>query len=207
MSLDTYDNLKLEIIDWSKRPDVDLKIDTFIDMAETEMFSNPQAVLKIRNLETLSTAVTAGSRFLELPPGYQSARSLNLNINDATNELRFRAPEQMRPVDTVGLPRFFTITNQIEFDRLPDAVYTVNFQYYAIPTGLSSSNATNVVLDDNPNIYLFGCLWALFEYAVDEIQAQKYYARFIAAIVGANKRDKEGRYGPAPAMRIEGATP
>ena len=36
MSLDTYANLKLEIIDWSHRDDLDLKIDTFIEMAEQE---------------------------------------------------------------------------------------------------------------------------------------------------------------------------
>jgi len=207
MTLDTYANLKKEVIDFSHRGDLDLKIDTFIDMAETEMFANAQEVLKIRSLETLDTTATTTSRLIALPTGYQSMRSMRLTINSNTSNLRFRAPEQMVRVDCSGLPQFYTVTDQIEFDRTPDAAYTIEFQYYAIPTGLSSSNATNVVLDDNPNIYLFGTLWAVFEYAVDEVQAQKYYTRFINAISGANKKDKEGRYGPAPAMRIEGSTP
>jgi len=207
MSLDTYDNLRQEIIDFSHRDDVDLKLDTFIDMAETEMFANTEEILKIRSQETLNTTATTTSRFIALPTGYQSMRSMRLQINNNTSNLRFRAPEQMIRVDTSGLPQFFTVTNQIEFDRTPDALYTIEFQYYAIPTGLSTTNATNVVLDANPNIYLFGCLWALFEYAVDEVSAQKYYLRFINAIRGANKKDKEGRFGPAPAMRIEGSTP
>ena len=207
MSLDTYTNLKLEVIDFSHRGDVDLKMDTFIDMAETEMFANTEEVLKIRTMETLDTTATTSNRFIALPTGYQSMRSMRLSINSNTSNLRYRAPEQMVRVDASGLPRFYTVTDQIEFDRTPDAAYTVEFQYYAIPTKLSSSNATNVVLDENPTVYLFGALWALFEWAVDEQQAQKYYIRFINAIKGANKKDKEGRYGPAPAMRIEGSTP
>lgn len=207
MPLDTYANLKLEVIDFSHRDDIDGKLDTFIDMAETEMFANTQEVLKIRSQETLDATATTTSRFIPLPTGYQSMRSMRLQINNNTSNLRFRAPEQMVRVDTSGLPQFFTVTDQIEFDRTPDALYTIEFQYYAIPTGLSSTNATNVVLDTNPNVYLFGILWAVFEYAVDEAQAQKYYVRFINAIKGANKKDREGRYGPAPAMRIEGATP
>jgi hypothetical protein len=207
MSLDTYTNLKQEVIDFSHRGDLDLKIDTFIDMAETEMYANTQEVLKIRSLETLDTTATTTSRLIALPTCYQSMRSMRLTINSNTSNLRFRAPEQMVRVGSSGLPQFYTVTDQIEFDRTPDAAYTIEFQYYATPTGLSSSNATNVVLDDNPNIYLFGTLWAVFEYAVDEVQSQKYYTRFINAIKGANKKDKEGRYGPAPAMRIEGSTP
>ena len=207
MSLDTYANLKLEIADFSHRDDIDLKIDTFIKLAEVEMFSNTEEVLKTRVLETLDTSATTSSRLIALPTGYQSMRSMRLTINSNTSNLRFRAPEQLVRVDTSGLPRFFTVTSQIEFDRTPDAAYTVEFQYYAIPTGLSSSNTTNVVLTNNPNIYLFGALWAALEWANETELSQKWYIRFINAIKGANKKDKEGRFGPAPAMRIEGSTP
>lgn len=207
MSLDTYSNLVLEVIDWSKRRDIAGKIDTFIDMAETEMFANPQEPLKIRSLEVLDTTATTSTRFLALPTGYQSMRSMRLEFDDRVSELMYSTPEHLIRVEASGLPRAFTITDQIEFDRVPDEAYTVEFQYHSIPTGLSSSNATNAVLDSNPNIYLFGCLWAAFKYAVDEVQAQNYYRQFISAIVGANIKDKEGRYGPAPVMRVEGSTP
>jgi len=205
--LDTYDNLKLEVIEWSHRSDIDQKIDTFIVLAETEMFANVESILKIRSQETLDTTATTTSRFIPLPTGYQSMRSMRLRINNNTSDLRYRAPEQMIRVDTSGLPRFFTVTDQIEFDRTPDALYTIEFQYFAIPEGLSSTNQTNVILDNHPNIYLFGTLWALWEFAFDEVVAQKNYLRFIAAIKGANKKDRQGRYGPAPVMRIEGSSP
>jgi hypothetical protein len=208
MSLDTYANLKQEIIEWSHRGDIDGKVDTFIDIAETEMFSNPEQVLKIRAMEQDTTdAASTSSRLLALPTDYQSFRGLKLVFSDVTYYPVFKTPEQMVRIDTTGRPLFFTITDQIEFDRVPDQAYTVEFQYYAVPTALSTSNTTNSVLTNHPQIYLFGALWACFEYATDDIQANKWYVRFMAAIVGANKKDKEGRYGPNPAMTVEGSTP
>jgi len=207
MALDTFDNLKLQIINWSHRDDIDQEIDDFIDLAETEMYSNTEEVLKIRGQELRDATATTSGKFLALPAGYQSMRSIRLEINNSGSNLRYRAPEQMIVHDTSGLPQFFTVTDQIEFDRVPDAAYTVIFQYMAIPTPLSTLNQTNAVLTDHPNIYLFGALWALNEFAEEDQKALKYYGRFINAIRGANKKDKQGRYGPAPAMRIEGATP
>jgi hypothetical protein len=208
MALDTYDNLKLEIIDWSHREDIDLKVDTFIDMAETEMFNNPQEVLKVRGQETLSSTTTSTTvRTQALPTGYQSMRSISLTFGDVTTGVVYRAPEQLLRINRTGLPCFFTVTDQIEYDRVPDVGYTSDVQHLALPTPLSSSNQTNTVLTNNPSIYLFGALWALFEYAEQEDVSQKYYLRFINAIRGANKQFRDGRYGPAPAMRVEGPTP
>jgi hypothetical protein len=53
-------------------------------------------------------------------------------------------------------------------------------------------------------VYLFGALAALFGYAVDTQQEALYINKFISAIRGANKADKKGRYGPAPAMSLTG---
>ncbi len=146
MSLDTFANLKLEIIDWSHREDIDLKVDTFIDLAETEMFNNPQEVLKVRDQETLfSGAVSTTVRTLALPTGYQSMRTITLTFNDITTDVHYRTPEQLNRVNEAGLPCFFTVTDQIEFDRVPDVAYTADIQHFALPTKLSTSNPTNSV--------------------------------------------------------------
>lgn len=202
MSLDTYDNLKLEIIDWSHRSDLDQKIDTFIDLAETAMFQNPQKVLKLREGETLDTsAASTASRYLALPAGYREMRRIRLDLDEGFSNLSYREPDQLRSVDGPGKPRFYTITSQIEFDTVPDEAYTVEFQYLADFTPLSSSNQTNHVLTNSPNIYLFGALTALFAYAVDELEKAKYEALFLSAIVGANKKNRLGQYSPGPVMK------
>ena len=100
MSLATFEDLKLEIIDWSHRGDVDLKIDTFIQLAESEMYANQIEPLKIRSEETLATATmdsTTPSRFVALPAGFQSMRKLSLQIVNGENfEIDFRTPSQQR---------------------------------------------------------------------------------------------------------------
>ena len=208
MALSNYSELKQSIIAWSFRNDMDLLIDDFILLAETEMFNNSFTNLEVKGQETTDTTLTTTARIVALPTNYQSMRSIRLSLNSFGSEIRFRAPEQMIRSDTTGRPVYFTIVgNNIEFDREPDALYEIEIKYYASPTALSSTNATNTVLTNNPTIYLFGSLWALYTHAVDEVEAQKYYTRFIGAIKGANKQSKSGRYGPAPAMRIEGSTP
>lgn len=206
MSLDTYDNLKLEIIDFSHRSDLDLKIDTFIDMAEQDMFANPDEILRVRGQEVRLETVTAG-QFLALPDDYQSMRSIQLVTGRGDLELCFKAPADLQQIPGTGQPIFFTVTSQIEFERVPDDNYAIILQYYAIPTPLSSSNQTNAILTTFPNIYLFGALAALWSFANNEIEAARNYQSFIRAIKGANKKDKQGRYGPAPAMTPAGSTP
>ena len=160
MSLDTYANLKIEVIEWSHRDDIDSKVDSFIDLAESEMYANTVEPLQLRSEETLAAfsmdSVTP-SRFVSLPTGYQSMRKVRVQIeNGESVELEYRTPVQLNILSSVGLPRFFTVTDQIELDRTPDQDYDGEFQYIKDFTALSSSNTTNAVLTNHPTIYLLG---------------------------------------------------
>lgn len=209
MSLDTYANLKLEIIDWCHRDDMDQKIDTFIDLVEATMYANPEAVLKLRDGDTrVAFATSITDRFVALPTGYQSMRKVRIQIVDGESyEPEYRTPAQLNILSSVGLPRFFTVTDQVEMERVSDQVYAGEFQYFQKFTALSDSNTSNAVLTNYPNIYLFGSLWALYRHVNNEEEATRYWVDFINAIVGANDDQADGRYGPAPVMRVEGRTP
>jgi len=202
--LDTYDNLVKEIIDWSHRDDLGVKIPDFIQLAENAMYSNEVEVLAIRGMEMISTSTTTG-QYVALPTDFESARSVRLVTGDNGGELRFQAPEQMRKQVATGKPTFFTIIgNEIQFDRVPDSAYTLEIQYYRKEPSLSTLVQTNAILTSHPSIYLYGALAQVYFFSQDEQQALKYTQLFISAIKGANKADKKGRYGPAPAMSIDG---
>lgn len=201
--LDTFDNLKLEIIDWSHRRDIDLKVDTFIDLAEVEMFSNPTKTLKVRSGETdVTDTASTSSRFLPLPLGFLEMRRIRIDTVTGFLPLKYRTPEQLESIDGPARPRFFTVTDQIEFDTIPDEAYIIEFQYLAEFTPLSSSNQSNPVLTLDPNIYLFGALKEAFAWAGDTENQVKYEAKFINAIRGANKKFIAGKYGPSPVMKL-----
>lgn len=202
--LDTYDNLVKEIIDWSHRDDLGVKIPDFIQLAENAMYSNEVEVLAIRGMEMISTSTTTG-QYVALPTDFESARSVRLVTGDNGGELRFQAPEQMRKQVATGKPTFFTVIgNEIQFDRVPDSAYTLEIQYYRKEPSLSTLIQTNAILTSHPSIYLYGALAQVYFFSQDEQQALKYTQLFISAIKGANKADKKGRYGPAPAMSIDG---
>jgi hypothetical protein len=204
MAFTDYDELQKEVIDWSHRADLGTKIADFIILAENAMYSNDQEVLTVRSMETITTQLTTG-QYVDLPTGFESARSVRLITGDNGGYLKYQAPEQMRKDVAGGRPNFFTIIgNQIQFDKTPDSEYTLEIQYYAKLTPLSDTNLTNDILTNHPSIYLFGALTALFAYALDTEQQIKYGQMFISAIKGANKADKKGRYGPAPSMSIQG---
>jgi hypothetical protein len=208
MALDNYANLKESIVDWSHRNDVEPRIDDFIAMAEQEMYNNRIEPLDVRDIETkTSLDTTASSRFLLLPTGFTQMRRVLID-DKSTNadhfELKYHTPETLNRFTRAGTPSAFTITDQMEFDCIPDQIYNVELQYLAKTLPLTATNPTNPVLTNYPNIYLFGALWALYEWAKDQQSSAAAYNNFIQAIEGANLGNQQGSYGPAPVVRNEG---
>ena len=204
MALDTFDNLVKEIVDYSHRKDMKKRISTFIQLAENAMYSNGVQPLKVRSMEIVSTAATAG-QYVELPPDFESARSVRLVLGDNSGELRFQAPEQLHKQPATGKPLFYTIVgNEIQFGRVPDSDYTLEIQYFRKAAPLTLLNQTNEILTNHPQIYLFGALAMLFGFSQDSEAEASYTQKFIGAVKGANQADKKGRYGPAPTLSLDG---
>jgi hypothetical protein len=198
MALDTQENLIKTVIDYSHRGDLGTKMEDFITLAETEMLSNPIAPLKLNISEEVSTVpTTTTSRLLALPSGFQSSRKFSIAIDDSIYVLKYRTPSALKINSNTGAPCFFTIRgSEIEFDRVPDKVYTVTFTYFAGFQPLTTANQTNIVLTKYPNIYLYGCLRQVFLYTQDTQQASIYANEALSAVDSANKAEKAGRYGP-----------
>lgn len=222
MALNNYANLKTSIIDWSKRSDVTSLVDDFIDIAESEMYRDEidqrgsvvSKGLMLRDMEYRANPTTAPTtRFLALPTqdsGGNTIRFLRMRKIKVTSggvdyDVRYRSPEAMNVKSGTNIPKYFTITSQIEFDRIPSG--TIEMSYYGTIRDLDSTNTTNTILTDHPDIYLHGSLWALFKWARNWEEAAMHYSEFRKAITGANKRDERGRRGSAPATNREGSTP
>lgn len=209
MALNNFDNLKAKIIDQSHRNDLTPdRLADFILQAEQEFYANSVEPLQIRDIEQTSnqdTVIDSGA--LSLPSGYQSMRSILIDdkSTDAQQyELTYLPPELLVKDSASGTPSSFAVTNQIEFDRPCDAVYNVEITYFGKLTGLSDAATTNDILTNFPNVYLFGALWALHQWAVMPDMAEYYYDKFISAIRGANNADVLGRHGPAPTIAYDG---
>lgn len=197
----TYAGLKAEIQAYAKRSDCLSMIDTFIDFAEADMWQR----LRLRDMDTRST-YTLTTRYLALPTGYQQMRKLNI-VAAETYQLEPVAPESLVVRTGSGIPSYYTITSQLEFDITPNSSLTVEMQYFASLTPLSDSNTSNAVLTRFPMIYLYGAMMHFATWAQDPELFNQYALLFNGAIESANKEDRRSRRGAAPAMRIEGSTP
>ena len=207
MSFSTYEELKTHIQNWAHRDDI--PHDEIIQLVETEMFlqNNFHPALQVRELETRATAAAStSSRYLALPTGYINMRRLRIT-DSPPSDVRHASPEAMDILEGSDRPTHFTTTSQLEFNITPAAAYTLEMLYYKKPTGLSSANATNTILTNYPNIYSFGCQWAIKLYSVEPQLADSWYMQFSRAIRGANRIHKRARYAAVPVMRTEGATP
>lgn len=204
MAISTYLELKTAIQDWSKRKDSLSMIDNFIDLAESDIWQN----LRVRDMEGLTTGTLGTSdRFLALPTGFLIMRKFRIYSGGDSWEVFYSAPESMEIQTDAGRPRFFTVTDQVEFDRVPDSAYSYDMSIIKSLTPLSAAAPTNAILTRFPTVYLYGCLFHFAQWAHDDLLLQKYSQLFDEATKRANKIDRRGRHGPAPAMRIEGSTP
>lgn len=207
MTISTYAELKVAIQSWSKRSDILDQLDTFIDIAESTMYANPDCSLRVRDMEARATGSTSiTDRFVALPTRYLQMRQVKLNLDAGDYFLTPATPETMGIDSRASVPTEYCVTSQVELNRVSDQVYEIEFLYYQTLAPLTSVATTNAILTRFPQIYLYGAMFALAQWSMQPDMEAKYYNAFIRAIQGANNQDKRGRYHQ-PAMRVAGVTP
>jgi len=205
MSLDTYDNLKAEIADWLDNDDLTSRIDTFIDLAEEHHRHN----LRVREMIKRATASCSTTvRYLALPTGYRAMRILRLMTATVTR-LQFVNEDEMtrQIVSSSGKPKWYTIHEEIEFDRVCDSEYSAEMIYYADVTPLSSSNQTNPILLKYPSLYLYGSLVAAEPFLDNDERVATWKGLYEEFLGSANMSDKKSRHVGTLVSRPIGARP
>lgn len=202
MALSNYTDLKQAIVSWSKRTDVADVVDDFIDLAENRI----DKTLEMISAETRVTpSASTSSRFLALPSLYKSMRKINIISGGINYKCEYVTPERLIVDPSAGRPKTFTITSQIEFDRVPDSAYSVEINYISALSALSDSNTTNAVLTAYPDLYLTACLSACAMWERDFESMAVFDSRFDEAMILANKQESSGRYGVTPTARSTSA--
>lgn len=198
-SITSYTSLKQNIQDYTKRTGGDIlgKLDQFIDSAESDIWE----VLRVRSMEARATASTSTSdRFVELPDGFIQMRQLQVTVDGVLYDLPFSPIGSMRIYDSTGVPSKFTVTSQIEFNRVSDQAYTLEMDYFKTPDALSSSNTSNSVLTNHPMVYLSACLAHAFKWTMQYDLSSHWEAQFDKFVARANRESRKGRIGPNPAI-------
>lgn len=137
-----------------------------------------------------------GTASAPLPMNYLAMRSMYLDSNRRV-ALSYETPTQANllfsPTET-GRPKRYTIEGDaIRLDRTPDTGYYLVCLYYQKFGALSS--ATNWLMTNAPNVYLFGSLLeAAIMLQMSDEGTQRYLRLFRAACNGVQNQDTGDRH-------------
>ena len=200
MALDTYANLKTEIASFLNRDDLTAQIDTFIDLAETRHARD----LRIREMETVDTSITtvAGTQSYDLPTGYLELRYAMLQTSPYTM-LQYMSPADFFRVynagEGSGMPVYYTIVGKkIYLGHEPDSANVLELGFFQRATALSSSNTTNDILTNFPDLYLYGSLAETSPFLMQDERLAVWSSLYKEGVRTANESAQRGRVSAAP---------
>lgn len=201
MAISTYSELKTAVANWINRDDLTDRIPEFIALAEAQF----NRELRIRGMEGRYTANTVASqRAYMLPGGYIQMRNFQLNTSPL-GALTYVTPEiydRLWGGSQVGTPKMYTIVaNEILLGPVPDGVLEMEMDFYKDFDSLSSTVDSNWVLDNAPDVYLYGSLLNAEPFLMNDERVGVWSAFFENAIKNINSADARDRHSGS-AMRV-----
>lgn len=177
MAITNYTELQTAIANWSERSDLSARIPEFIALAEARI----NRKLRLRMMETSTTLTTiADVSTVSLPSDFIEARTLYIDGSTKRDleQKSFEQLTQLRAGSQSGKPYIYTISgDSVHLAPTPDSAYSVIIHYYKRIDPLSSVS-TNSLLQDHPGVYLFGALFELYHYLMDDQMAKQMMERF-----------------------------
>jgi hypothetical protein len=93
----------------------------------------------------------------------------------------------------------------MELFPTPDAAYTIGINYFKKVTPLSSSVTTNDILDEFPDLYLYGSCLEGALYLNDNEQTQRFLNIFMQTLDNVKESEERSRYsGTVMSMTVQG---
>lgn len=198
MSYTSYTDLKTSVANYLGRSDLTSIIPDFISFAEIRMARE----LRTRKmLSSATSAFTAGDAKVALPSDFLQIRDLYVQGNPRfpVSYLSPSAFTRNARADDSGKPVFYTtLAAEFMFAPIPDSAYTLEILYYAKPTVLSSSNASNVFLANYADALLYASLLEAEPYLMNDPRIQTWGDLYGRAVKNIVESDEESEYSGIP---------
>lgn len=199
MSLDTYANLQTSIGNFLNRADLTAVIPDFIALAEAQilrrlMMAWKQGHMLPRKMVTRNAAFSISTEMVTLPTDFLGLLSLSIDLTPV--KLRYVKPETLAhekarrgAVIATDTPAIFSVVGtQFQFLPAPDATYVGTLVYWQKFTALVTAD-TNWILQDHPDVYLYGALTQSAPYLIDDNRMATWGTLFTQAIDDLIKSD------------------
>ena len=201
MAISNYTELQTAVANWLDRDDLTARIPEFIALAEARF----NRVLRLRSMEAKYTANTVASqRNLALPTGYIQMRNFQVNTSPLTT-LSYVTPEiydRLWGGSTGGTPKFYTIlANEVSFGPIPGSVMEVEMLFYKKFDNLSGSVATNWLITNAPDIYLYGSMLEAEPFIMNDERVPLWATALERAVTDMQEQDNKDRHSGS-ALRV-----
>lgn len=193
MPLSTYAELQSSIGDFLNRDDLTSVIPEFIRLGEAQM----QRDIEHWRMEKRSTT-TLTDRYTALPEDF--VKPTRLYITGANRALKPITQSEMqdtryRSADAAGTECYYCITaGEIEIFPSPTGG-TLEMYYTGKISALSDANTSNWLLDEAPDVYLYGALSQAAPYLKDDQRLIIWSTLYSNAVNALNQASQDAKWG------------
>lgn len=195
MAITNFTNLKTTIANYLNRDDLTSYIPDFITLAESRLNNE----LRVREMETIDTSTTtvSGTQSYDLPTGFIEVKYA-IWQSDPYSVLQYRTTHDFfRSYNvsvTAGNPTYFTIVgNKIYLGVTPDSAKILEIAYFKKLTALNDDNATNDIITNYPELYLYGSLAESAPFLMQDERLNTWAGLYKEALKIANTASENGR--------------
>jgi hypothetical protein len=190
MSITSYTELKQACADWLNRADLEQQIPDFIKLAEATLNKVLRSSYMVANATASLTGGKAALPSDALEIIYVEVQGLpDSPLEQVTaDQLLMLRRARLR---SSGTPRFFAVIGrELWVSAIPSSATTLSTSYYQkIPT-LSSSNATNWLLGDAPDLYLYTALMHASPFLQDDQRMTLFSNMIVQQVSASVQRDQ-----------------
>ncbi len=198
MALATFSDLKGKVAGYLARSGMDAQISDAIAMFEAQ-YNGAEDNYFAEMVGTITT--TAGTSTASLPSDFNQHVALYYDDGQPVELVDISA---LNPINVAGRPTKAAIFpgNRLKFDVVPAAAYALEIVYEAKLSPLSDTNATNWLMLQYPNVYVYGSLMFMLDYLQDSIRADTVGKRAEGFLLAIQGKKPSKKLGNTPKMQV-----
>lgn len=198
MAITTYGELQTAIGDFLNRDDLTNITPTFIDLAEAEF---QRKIRHWRMEETYTANTTSGTSTVALPSDWLQTVRFSVTTTSETVLEPINAGNLLRrrqnSSGATGRPEYYALVdNAFELHPTPDDTYALKLIYFERIPVLADDNTTNWLLDNHPDVYLYGALAHSAPYLKDDPRIELWKTLYGVALQAVVEEDYLARWAP-----------
>ena len=200
MALANYGDLKTGVARWLGRNDLTTYIPDYVALCHAwlmrELRSHPRMIKR-------DTAFAVDAEYEAVPSDFMELVSARRNDGDKITLAYLSDDTQSKYWQGVaGEPRYITVvgnttagTENFRFGPPPNGAYTLTIEYNARVAFFANDAATNWIMTDHPDLYLYGSLLQAVGYIKDDARVGLWQSAFSAALQSVKGQGARARWG------------